>query len=340
MKYLSPELCHEYLMKHNHGSLAFNERKNFKPQQRKIKNKLLELIGDLPEKVSLNIRVEYKKRKKDYKEIRFVFTSEKYSDVPCYLLIPEKGQKRYPVIICLQGHTTGMHLSMGITKYKGDRGTIEQGDRDFALQAISQGYAALVMEQRCFGERRDNRSRDKNLFGISCRHASMVALMLGRTMIGERVWDVSRAIDSLGYFSEIDSSRIGCMGNSGGGAITFFAACLEDRIKIAMASCYVCTFQDSIGMIDHCEDNYIPGILKYFDLPDLACLIAPRPFIIVAGKKDNLFPLKGVNKAYRLIKKIYKKADVPRNCELIIGNQGHRFYADLAWPVFRKLSGW
>ena len=44
-------------------------------------------------------------------------------------------------------------------------------------------------------------------------------MMLGRTMIGERCWDVSRAIDVLEALPEVDAARIAVMGNSGGGTI-------------------------------------------------------------------------------------------------------------------------
>jgi hypothetical protein len=168
----------------------------------------------------------------------------------------------------------------------------------------------------------------------------MVALLLGRTMIGERVWDVSRAIDVLGEFPEIDVGRTACMGNSGGGTITYFAACLDERISVAMPSCYVCTFRDSIGMIDHCEDNYLPGILQFFEMGDLACLIAPRPLVVVAGRKDLIFPIDGVEETFDTIQRIYAAASAPDRCKLVVGPEGHRFYADLAWPSFRELAGW
>jgi dipeptidyl aminopeptidase/acylaminoacyl peptidase len=168
----------------------------------------------------------------------------------------------------------------------------------------------------------------------------MVALLLGRTMIGERVWDVSRAIDALNCFPDVDTSRTGCMGNSGGGTITYFAACLEPRISIAMPSCYVCTFRDSIGRIDHCEDNYIPRALRYFEMGDLACLIAPRPLVVVAGRDDPIFPIAGVEEAFDTIRQIYAAAGAPDHCRLVIGDGGHRFYAAQAWRAFRDLAGW
>lgn len=158
--------------------------------------------------------------------------------------------------------------------------------------------------------------------------------------IYERTVKRPRAIDLLSHFPEIDTGRIGCMGNSGGGGITYYASCLDKRISVVMPSCYVCTFKDSIGMIYHCVDSYIPGILKYFEMGDLACLIAPRPLIIVAGKHDPLFPIKGVEETFETIKNIYTMAGASDKCRLIIGEKGHFFHAEQAWQVFGELSGW
>lgn len=315
--------------------LAFGAERDFTKWCVEVNAKLRELVGDMPERVPLNVRREYEKDGDGFREIRFVFTSEPASDVPCHLLIPTGATKPVPVVICLQGHSTGMHISLGRPKYDGDEASIA-GGRDFGIQAVKQGYAALVMEQRCFGERKDAREGGKH----DCKHASMTALLLGRTMIGERVWDVSRAIDALSEFEQIDTSRIACMGNSGGGTITYYAACLEDRISVAMPSCAFCTYRDSIAEIDHCPDNYIPNARRYFEMADLAALIAPRPLIVVAGKDDKIFPIDGVREAFETVKAIYATAGAPGNCRLVVGNEGHRFYPNEAWPVFAELSGW
>ena len=41
-------------------------------------------------------------------------------------------------------------------------------------------------------------------------------------MIGWRVWDVMRTLDYIATRPELDSSRVGCMGISGGGTVTRF----------------------------------------------------------------------------------------------------------------------
>lgn len=337
MSRLSPHEVHEHLMDNAPLVLQFDPNRDFDRWRSELDAKLRELVGWTPDPVDLDIRIEWEEDKGDYTETRFLFASEEYADVPCHLLLPKQGDRPFPVVICLQGHSSGFHLSVGVPKYEGDEESIA-GDRDFAVQAVREGYAALALEQRAFGER--EMAVEGKTFKDRCTHASMVSLLLGRTMIGERAYDVSRAIDALEEFDAVDTSRIGCMGNSGGGTVTWFAACLEPRIGIAMPSCYVCTFRDSIGRIRHCVDNYIPGILRWFEMGDMAGLITPRPLIVVAGKEDGIFPFHAVEKTFERIQQIYAAAGVPDNCRLIPGEGGHRFYAAESWPVFRELSRW
>ena len=237
--------------------------------------------------------------------------------------------------------SSGMHVSLGTAPYPGDEKIPVGGDRDFAVQIVREGYAALVIEQRGFGERKSEIMLRKDPEAkTTCWHPAMAALLMGRTLIGERVWDISRAIDTLSAFPEIDLDRIACMGNSGGGTATYYAACFDERIKIAMPSCSVCSFERSIGTRKHCTCNYIPRLAKYMDMGDLACLIAPRKLIVVAGELDPGFKIDGTRREYEIIEKIYERAGCKDNCRLIVGEGGHRFYADLSWPVFRELSGW
>ena len=337
----SPDNCHDALMRDRTPLLRYNEERDFGAWRTEVYNKLTELIGDMPERVPLNLRVEWTNDTEEYLEYRIVFDVEAETSVPAHLLVPHKAKKPCPAIICLQGHSTGMHISLARAIYENDDKSINGGDRDFAIQAVREGYAALVIEQRAFGERISQRIINNNpYYRTTCYLPSMAASLLGRTMLGERVWDISRAIDALEQFSEIDSEKIACMGNSGGGTATYYAACLDERIKIAMPSCAVCSFSQSIGVLYHCACNYVPFLGKYVDMGDLAALIAPRPLVVVAGAKDTGFLLPGVETEYEIIKKIYAAAGAPDACELVVGPEGHRFYANPSWDVFRRLSGW
>ena len=71
---------------------------------------------------------------------------------------------------------------------------------------------------------------------------------------------------------------------------------------------------------------------------DLTALIAPRKLVIVNGKEDVIFPDEGVKETFEITKKMYKLAGAEDNCALVTGDEGHRFYADASWPVFKKLE--
>lgn len=341
MNNYSVDICHEQWMQRHKPMLAFDESADYDVWRGTVKETLTRLLGDMPEQTDENFWIEWQEENDTFTEYRFVFCSEEYVEVPCHLWIPKDVAKPCPVVICLQGHSSGMHISMGRIVYPRDEALIVDGDRDFAKQIVAEGYAALVIEQRGFGSRKSERElRGNPDANTTCTHPALVASLMGRTFLGERIFDLSRAIDMLEHFPMIDRERIGLMGNSGGGTATYYAACMDERIKIAMPSCSVCTYKHSITARMHCACNYIPGIAKYLDMGDLACLIAPRKLIVVAGEHDTGFTIDGVYETYDTIKKIYKKAGVEGNCELVVGSEGHRFYAKDAWPVFKKLSGW
>lgn len=304
---------------------------DFSQWQSEAKAKLAELLGLPFEKCDDNFKIEYEEEKEGYKEIRFSFQSEEGYFVPCHLLIPENAQKPLPVVLCLQGHSSGMHISLGRIKFEGDEKSISGGDRDFAIGAIKRGYCALAIEQRGMGECGGNEK------GPQCHVHTMANLLVGRTTIGERVWDVSRTIDIIekNFSDIIDTNNIICLGNSGGGTTTFYAACLEERIKTAISSCAVASYDESISAMNHCVCNFVPNIRKYFDMGDLGGLIAPRNLLIVSGVNDSIFPIDSAKKCFERIKAIFEKNG--GICRHIVGPEGHRFYYDLAWAEFDKI---
>ena len=310
----------------------YDGSESFGTWQTRARAKLLDLLGLPLTLCDDRMTVEYERTLENFTEIRFQFQSEEGYFVPCHFLTPNGATGPLPVVICLQGHSKGMHISLARPKYPGDEESINGGDRDFAIRAVREGFCALTVEQRCFGECGGTEK------GPDCNDASMTALLLGRTTIGERVWDVQRAIDVLEkHFPQADLSRIICMGNSGGGTTALFAGCVETRIRYCMPSCYFCAFEDSIGAMRHCACNYVPSLRLCFDAGDLAGLVAPRPMVVVAGREDPIFPFPGVEKAYAVAQRYYQAANAPDALRLVVGEGGHRFYADAAWPVMKAL---
>lgn len=326
-------LAAEYMNTHT-PLMRYNEGDDFLKWQNSAREKLKELLGLPLEKCEADFKIEYEKQCQNFKEIRFSFQSEKGYYIPCHFLIPNDAKEKMPTFVCLQGHSPGMHVSLGRIKYEKDRKLISGGDRDYAIRVVKEGFCALTVEQRYMGEC----GGDGEETGCASLWNALPSLLVGRSAIGERVWDTMRAIDVLiEKFPIVDKDNIMCMGNSGGGTATFYVSCIDERIKCAIPSCSVCTYKDSIGAMKHCCCNYVPNIAKYFDMGDLGGLIAPRKLIVVAGKKDEIFPINGVKESYEIIEKLYVKAGVKDNVRLVIGDGGHRFYADKAYEALKEM---
>ena len=62
-----------------------------------------------------------------------------------------------------------------------------------------------------------------------------------------RIWDGMRGLDYLSSRPEVDTSRIGCVGNSGGGTLTAYIAALDPRVTVAAIGCYITTLRRRMG---------------------------------------------------------------------------------------------
>ena len=249
-----------------------------------------------------------------------------------YLCLPHGCKKPYPTFICLHGHGTGMHWSLGV-KWEDEATPLPmENDRDFALGCLRRRIAAIVLEQRFLGERSGHADRSPG-----CLYASLQNLLIGRTTIGERVFDILQLLRWLAVRDDIDRTRLGVMGGSGGGTAALFAAALLPQITHAMPAIAFSSFRGSIGAMPHCACNYIPNLLRFGESADVAGLIAPRPVVMVNGRVDPIFPLAEAERQFTRLKKIYAAFGVPDNCRMVVGEGRHRFYADIAWTSMLEL---
>ena len=334
-------LCHDILTEKMQPKLSYNKRKNYEKWKKEIKEKFIELTG--LDEIALNacepeLEIEKEEQKDGYREIKFSFYSEVGAVVTCYLLLPDLKKEKYPVVITLQGHSTGYHNSVGIVKYKEDETYQPRGQ--FAIQSVKEGYATLAIEQRGMGERSAQNGDFRRVHlgeRGGCYYEAVTGFLLGRTLIGERCWDISRAIDVLSNFAECDTDKIVITGNSGGGTASYYAACYDERIKVCMPSSAFCPYKESILRFYHCSCNYIPHAYKYFDMQDLACLIAPRKLCIMTGELDPSFLVSGVQRGYETVKEVYKKVGAEENSKLIVTHRGHWWNVDVVWPELKRI---
>jgi len=331
--HLSPSDVHQHLMKQVVPRLRYDGG-DVKDWQRKLRRKLRRLVGfaAMPkQRCALKPRSLWKREHPLGTIEKIAFTSEPKAEVTAYVCLPRDVAPPYAAMICLQGHNSGMHHAIGVEREDETEPMVVEGDRDFGIQCMQRGVAALCIEQRSFGERREQKVAVAQR--TMCHEAAVHALMLGRTLIGERVYDVDRGLDYLAARGDVNMKAVGVMGNSGGGTVSMFSAALLPRLSLAAPGSHFCTFKASIMSIYHCTCNYVPGLYNVADMPDIMGLFAPRPVVIVNGKDDEIFPIQATRKAFRALQRIYEGCGAGEHCHLVVGREGHRYYAEQAWPL-------
>lgn len=282
--------------------------------QTRLRQQVRKLIGGCSGPRSpLNAATHEVKALEGYRRETVRFESRPGFEVFAYLLVPERAAAPSPAILCLPGHGRGVDSIVGIAP-DGSQRPLDRPDeyqKDFALQCVRNGYIALAIEQMSFGHRRDRQARQAGRDASSCTRDSTALLQLGETMTGWRVWDAMRSLDYLETRLEVDKRRLGVMGISGGGLTTLFTACLDQRVRAAVVSGYFNTFAGSILAVDHCVDNYVPGLLTVTEMPDMAGLVAPRALFAESGTEDPIFPLPTFRAAVRRLQDIYRAFGAP-----------------------------
>jgi dienelactone hydrolase len=252
--------------------------------------------------------------------------------IPLYLLIP-KSKPPYKPILAFHGHDPNAGYILG---HYPDQQTARENlatDNDYAHALARAGYLVAVVEQRGFGERLTDLISSSP--ARSCRHLAFNYQLLGRTLLGERVWDGICAVTYLLSRPDV-SPRLGCTGHSGGGTTTLWLSALDERINVAVVSGYFSSFRASILSIEHCECNYVPGILTLAEMGEVAALIAPRPFCAINGQNDDIFPIESAQSQYQTVLRAYTLNNAADNCRLSIHPGAHAYNHALARGWFDR----
>ncbi len=304
----------------------------------RARRRLIELLA-LPEDPKVPLEPVYgeAKARPGYTRTPVTFRTREDLSSFGYLLVPEGLAGKVPAVICLPGHGRGVDDIVGIDEDGKDRDHDDGYQHDFAVQCVRRGYVTLATELIGFGYRRDPAARKAGSGSSSCQPSAGAALMLGETMAGWRAWDTMRAIDLLELRPEVDPNRIALMGISGGGTVILYTAALDERVKVSVLSGSFCTFKDSIYSRSHCIDNYVPGVLRDFEVADLVGLIAPRFVFAENGRTDPIFPEPGVREATEQVNAIYGALGAKDHFRQAFFDGGHVFDGQQA---FQSLRDW
>jgi len=99
---------------------------------------------------------------------------------------------------------------------------------------------------------------------------------------------------------------------------------------------YLNTFRDSVGSLVHCIDNYVPGILTWAEMHDVAGLIAPRPLFVESGEKDAIFPIHASVESFSHVREIYGVFGAADRIEQEVFPGEHSFWGRRGIPFLAR----
>lgn len=283
---------------------------------REVRSKIAQCFGPWPEKTPLNARITGVIERDAYKIEKVIFDSRPGFPITANLYVPKGRQFPLPGVVGTCGH--------------GDPAKATPIYQSFAQGLARQGYVVLIFDPIGQGERVQLLSEAlKPLKGIGVPEHNYT----GRQMVlnGEHLsswftWDCIRCVDYLLSRSEVDPKHIGVTGNSGGGTQATWFCGVESRLTMAAPSCFVVGFEQNLknelpADIEQCP----PGAISLgLDHLDFIAAMAPKPVILLAQEKD-FFDVRGGEKNYAELKKLYKLLGAEDNIQFFAGPEYHGF---------------
>lgn len=254
--------------------------------------------------------------------------------MPFYLLRPKGPSGPAPAVICCHGHGAGKDAVAGVTDDPEVAQAVATYNYSYGVQFARAGMLAVCPDARGFGQRRETDARTSPAQS-SCDYLQAVGLPMGITVVGMHAFDLVRLVDHLRTRDDVRANCIGCVGFSGGGWQALAAGIADERLACLVVSGYMHPAAAPLLSGRHlCPCNVVPHLWEYFDLGDLAALIAPRPLLVQTGDADPLSGPGGVAD-------VQGQVEVARQAYRVLGCQdrlifdvfhgGHRW--DAAKPI-------
>jgi hypothetical protein len=136
---------------------------------------------------------------------------------------------------------------------------------------------------------------------------SLRAFLVGKTIVGFRIDDALRAIDWLSARAEVDARSIKVYGNGSLGMAVLHAAALDPRITAVEVENTLASYRMVVDQPAHrnVSEVVIPGVLRRYDVMDLAAAIHPRPLTLVSPR-DAMGELVPEAEVRRLLEPVFE----------------------------------
>lgn len=355
-------------------SLSFRNKSfvDINSWRKAAKSKLQERMGipDIGHTPSVNIQKQYEFDGLHIEELTWQLPYGRPTEA--ILLKPLNAKGPLPGILAFHDH--------GGNKYFGTRKITRTSDQQHPLMKTHQqeyyegnawanelakrGYVVLVSDSFTFGSRRvmmqdvpehlsngmndqdpENPEHIKAYNEWAGHHEHIMAKSLfsaGTTWPGVFFAEDQKALDVLCARKDVDVSRIGCSGLSGGGLRTVFIGGLDPRIKCAIPVGFMTTWDDFAlnKSFTHTWMTYVPILPKELDFPEILALRVPLATLVLNDSEDTLYTLPEMQKADHIIRAVYDKAKANEKYKCSFYPGPHKFDAKMQAEAFAWFDRW
>jgi len=302
-----------------------------KARTRRFREFVLKSVGGLPEeRTALNARLAGTIEQDGFEVQRVTYDSLPGFRVTANLYLPRSSHAPYPAVLYTPGHYPVGKLEAW----------------NLAANMARNGIAVLAYDPIGEGERLQYfdpatmKSRAGQPTGEHSEASVQIALT-GDHISRYFIWDAIRGIDYLASRQDIDASRIGALGCSGGGTVTAYLAALDPRVKAAGVACYITSYSALLETIGPQEaEQSIPGLIGHgFDFPDWIEAAAPIPYAVISTTED-MFPFDGARNSVEEAKRLYGIYESADRLQWITGPGRHGNLSPIHLEIIRFFLKW
>lgn len=308
---------------------AIGSAADARERQTRVRAKVLELIGGLPEyNGPLNARVTGTLHLRGYSIDKAIFESLPGYFETANLYLPDAPGK-HPAVLFALGH------------WEEGKPAAQRIAANLALK----GFVVLAFDPVGLGERNQAWSpllHASIIGGGTEQHTTLGAqsIWVGQSFARYRIWDAKRALDYLVSRPEVDAERVGASGCSGGGTVTTYISALDPRIKVAAPACYINTFREVFPGPTGDAEQSVPGFIEAgLDIADYIELFAPKPWLI-GSTQDDFFPVAGARRAFEEAQKWYGWFGADDRIKWAVGPGGHGTPVEVREAIYGWMIRW
>jgi hypothetical protein len=297
--------------------------------------RLLEMLGGWDERPSeTKARVEYLGEMAPGKLYRVHVSVIDEVEMPALLLVPYAAERTpAPAVICQHGYAGSPEWAIGF-------GTADQQNylNSLGHRLASTGYVVIAPQIVC----------SPPGVGQDRVHLDRLMRLLGKSLLGFEMFELSRVIDYLQTRPEVTHERIGMYGISQGGKSTLFLSALDTRIRAAVCSCYFNNRWNKMIEPEHLAlRSREEGLAyeAYLNLPEddkfnplaaplvpdhlLGALISPRPFMVEIGRYDPVIYWRDAVEEFERLRQIYDRLGIADRAQAVVAQWGgHEIFYD------------